>query len=155
MNEEMEEIQNSSTPENALDFNMLNINSVWGKNEIPPELKEALTQRFNFTDSNNTVHEFKKSNWNLLGFFTRDFRLGNLDSAGIDLCDHYGRLANELINIGFSDPCNICLARIALKLELSQSKNGFLRKQNNTLIQEKNITTKEPTRKNLFGGVRK
>ena len=81
MNEDQEELINSSTPENALDFNMLNINSVWGRNEIPIELKEALTQKFNYIDVNNKEQEVKKSNWNLLGFFTRDFRLGNLDKA--------------------------------------------------------------------------
>ena len=140
------------SPESNLELNLRLTNSVWGQNaEIPKELKESLNKKTIYIDPETHERiEVNKSNWNLLGFFTRDFRLANIDKYGVEYCEHYSNLANEWINEGFSDPFNIALGRIASKLELSQSKNGFLRKQNNTSRSERVVGRVESERKGLF-----
>lgn len=149
---ELDGDERNVSPENSLELNLRLINSVWGQSkEVPQGLRDSLSKTFVYVDPETQQERtVKKSNWSLLGFFTRDFRLANLDSKGIEYCEYYSQLANEWIAEGFSDPFNIALGRIAGKLELSQSKNGFLRKNNNTARLEKSLARTDPERKGLF-----
>lgn len=139
-------------PESSLDLTLMFTNSEWGKeNGIPAELKSALNKRFFFKDKDGKEQTIDRSSWGLLGFFTRDFRLGNLDGHGVRYCEHYSELASELLDLGFIDPFVISLSRVATKLELSQSKAGFFRKQSSTITQERiSRGNLEPTTKGLF-----
>jgi len=61
-------------------------------------------------------------------------------------------LASDFLLAGFQEPFMICISRVATVTELSQSKNGFLRKNNNTFRTEQMQGDLEPPKKDLFGG---
>lgn len=140
-------------PQNDLDFTMLTTNSVWGKEEVPHELRERLSRYFNTgqVDEKGRPLFQKKELWGLLGFFTRDLRLGNLSTQEIEYCQFYLNLANDYLEEEMVRPFLIALSRAASRLELSQSKAGFLRRQLNTLIQEKHTTESKKKDRTLFG----
>lgn len=144
------------TPQNELDLQMLTINSVWGQPEINDDLKERLNQ---YVTTGEVDQEGKEkitvsSLWGLLGFYTRDMRLANLNFMERDYCQFYIDLAGDMLESNMFSPFIICLSRVATVLELSQSKGGFLRKQMNTFTQ-KSIESKEDVpKKSLFGMVK-
>jgi hypothetical protein len=149
--EDDERKERETTPENSLDLTLMFTNSEWGKDRaIPEDLKNTLTKKFFYMDKDGKTQTIDRSSWGLLGFFTRDFRLGNLDSTGVKFCEHYSELAAELLDLGFTDPFIICLSRVAGKIEISQSKGGFFRKQSSTITQERISRGVEPTTKGLF-----
>lgn len=141
-------------PQNDLDLNLMLTDSVWGKSEVPQELKDKLSQFFleKDKDGNNVVT--KGSLWGLLGFYTRDMRLANLSNWDGELarCRYMIDLANDLLTLDQIEPFLIALSRAATILETSQSKGGFLRKMNNTLRQEHKYQNMEPPKKGFFGG---
>lgn len=146
-------------PQNDLDFTMLTTNAVWGKDEVPKELRDRLTKYFIKTDSegkpvvdsDGNIVVDREGLWGLLGYYTRDMRLGNLSSGEVEYCQYYLNLANDYLEENMVRPFLIALSRVATRLELSQSKNGFLRKQLNTLIQEHHSTDNSNQGKSLFG----
>lgn len=95
----------------------------------------------------------KKSFWGILGYYTRDMRLGNLSSFNNELetCRYHIDLANDLLHVDHIEPFLIALSRAATILETSQSKGGFLRRQNNTLRHENIQENIEPPKKGLMG----
>lgn len=143
-------------PQSELDFNMLTTNPVWGREEVPAALKKALNRE----STNLQTGEITTSSmWSNMGFFTRDFRLGNLSTGGrlgtedneIKYCQYFTDLAYDLIDEGFTEPFLICLSRPATLIELSHSKGGFFRKILNTIRQETTHQELEPPKKSLFG----
>ena len=150
----MAEDQNArSVPQNDLDFNLMTTDSVWGKAEVPEELKTRLNEILKTRDEKGKEATKIQSLWGLLGFYTRDMRLANLSVifGEVAYCRHYLDLANDLLQAGMVRPFLISLSRVATMLELSQSKGGFLRRKMNTFTQER-ITKDEPPKKSLFGG---
>ena len=125
-----------SLPTSDLDLNLMLTNSVWGSKEVSQHLKDKLS-RF-VLDENGKQSITKASLWGLLGFFTRDMRLGNLSSFDNELqtCRYHIDLANDLLSVDMIEPFLIALSRAASILETSQSKGGFLRRMMNTLRQE-------------------
>jgi len=149
----MMERERRTLPQNDLDMQMMTTNSVWGRSEISPELKERLNRYFEVMEEDGEKKFTKSSLWGLLGFYTRDMRLANLSYKQNELqyCQHYLDLANDLLQSDMIEPFLICLSRVATILELSQSKNGFLRKQFNTQTENINQRVDEPPKKKLFG----
>lgn len=151
-----------SLPTSELDLNLMLTNSVWGRTEVPNELKDKLSKIWCLKD-NNGKQIFdqqgrpvvdKASLWGLLGFYTRDMRLGNLSTYDNELqyCRYMIDLAGDFLQVDMYEPFIICLSRAATLLETSQSKGGFLRKTMNTLRQESVNQTLEPPKKGFFGG---
>lgn len=140
-------------PESSLDFNMQMIEPAWGDTTIPNSLKNKLNQIKGYWTNTQTGEqtEDREELWELLGFFTRDLRLGNIDGDELKRAEYYLNLANDLLKADFVEPFIIALSRVATIVELSQSKGGFLRKRNNTLTTEQYNTNLEPKRKSLFG----
>lgn len=146
-------------PQNELDFNMLTTNGVWGKDEVPKELRDRLSRHFVETDQQGNAVLDEHGNavvttrglWGLLGYYTRDMRLGNLGKDEVEFCQYYLELANDYLEEDMIRPFLIALSRVAARLELSQSKGGFLRRQLNTLIQEHHSTDNTQQKKSLFG----
>lgn len=150
-------------PVNEIDLNAQVINSLWGNPEIAPGLKERLKNeveigRDTITDDqgNQQQRVFVKREdlWSLLGFYTRDMRLANLDdrfSNELSYCQYHIDLANDFLKEGFIEPFLITLSRVATVLETSQSKRGFLRRQLNTFTSESKVQNLEPPKRNLFG----
>jgi len=143
-----------SLPASELDLNLMLTDSVWGKNEVSQELRDRLNRYYREIDEDGNEKIIKSSLWGLLGFFTRDMRLGNLSAFNNELetCRYHIDLANDLLTVEMIEPFLISLSRTANILETSQSKGGFLRKINNTLRQEHYKQEMEPPKKKFFGG---
>ena len=141
------------TPQSELDLNLMVTDSVWGKNEVPEELRSKLKMIYSKVTKEGNIEATEGSLWDMLGFYTRDMRLGHLSSFNGELesCNYHTNLAGDLLSEGMLEPFLICLRRVATVLELSQSKSGFLRKQMNTFREERVNTETEPPKKNLFG----
>ena len=141
------------TPESSLDFNMQMVESAWGKEAIPESLKAKLSLITGIYEDPQTkeVTVDKEDLWQLLGFYTRDLRLGNIDKDEMRTTEYFLNLANDLLKAGFVEPFIIALSRVATIVELSQSKSGFLRRRNNTLTTEQYQTNLSPQKKSLFG----
>jgi len=153
----MEEEQNDNMrflPQSDLDLNLMLTDSVWGRKEVSPELRDKLARFYQETNEEGEQKITKRSLWGLLGFFTRDMRLGNLSEFNNELgrCRYMIDLANDLLNVDMIEPFLISLSRSATMLETSQSKAGFLRRQMNTLRQESVNQQLEPPKKKFFGG---
>lgn len=158
----MAEAQPRQVPLNDLDLQMQMTNSSWGKSDVPEGLKNRLKKLHMVKDDKGIQVNDPEGNpiatteslWDLLGFYTRDMRLANLSvwNGEIDYCRYYLDLANDLLHSNFIEPFLICLSRVATVLELSQSKNGFLRRRMGTFTQENKTETMEPPKKTLFGG---
>ena len=154
-----EEINFRQVPQNELDLNLMTTDSVWGKMEVPPELRARLEKLYIAVgrDPKGKITETvtKESLWGLLGFYTRDMRLANLSTFNgeVEYCQYYTDLAGDFLQTNLVEPFVICLQRVATVLELSQSKGGFLRRKMNTFTQEnvKKGYDDEPPKKQLFG----
>lgn len=153
----MTEDQFRQLPASDLDFNLMMTDSVWGRHEVNKDLKEKLEKYYLETGQDGQQYVTKKSMWGLLGFYTRDIRLGNLSewNGELDACRYYLDLANDLLLVDMIEPFLIALSRAATILETSQSKRGFLRKLMNTLRQEHIKQELEPPKKSMFGGKKK
>lgn len=166
-----EEAQKDKRPllRSELDLQLLTTDSAWGKNEVGADFRKKTTKTYGYYtprlnedgslmmgEDGKPIMELVSDEevmWGMLGFFTRDFRLGNLNSWDGELayCDYYTQLASDFLNEGMKKPFIICLSRVATKLELSQSKGGFFRRKSNTFTQEHINIDNEPKKVNLFG----
>jgi len=146
----------SPTPQTDLDLNLMLTNSVWGRTEVPPELKARLTKYYAGVDEDGKPNITKESLWGLLGFYTRDMRLGNLGFFDNELqtCRYMIDLANDFLTVDMIEPFLVSLSRAATILETSQSKGGFLRRITNTLRQEHITQNIEPSKKSVLGGAK-
>jgi len=153
----MSEQQRRTLPENELDLNLMITDSVWGKSEVPEELKTRLNRLYESAGMDGKSKITTESLWGLLGFYTRDMRLANLSSwnGEVAYCQYYLDLAGDLLQDNYVEPFIICLSRAATLLELSQSKAGFLRRRMNTITSESKTMSDEPPKKSLVGGSKK
>lgn len=121
-------------PQSGLDWNMMLTDTMWGSQQISSQIKDKIRGR----TVRDTGEIDKVEAWELLTFYTRDFRLANLNAltGELDYCEYYADLAGDFLREGFPEAFATCLGRNATKLELSQSKGGFLRKRQNTLTTE-------------------
>jgi len=139
-------------PVNALDFNMQVIKPNWGKKgAIPESLRERLKEYYKSQDPDTKEVSIAFNDlWGLLGSYTEDLRLGNLDNkVDIPYCEHYLNLAQDLLKEELFKPFIIALTRVATRIELSQSKNGFLRRRPNA-IETKQSSTMNDSKKSGF-----
>ena len=148
-------------PTSELDLNLMITDSVWGRENVPQELKNRLAKYHAIRDEKgNQLYNDKgqplvdmASLWGLLGHYTRDMRLANLDSWGneLTLCRYMIDLATDYLTEGMIEPYITALSRAVTILETSQSKGGFLRKQMNTLTQVHKNQNLEPPKRGIFG----
>jgi len=143
-------------PQSGLDFSMLTTDTMWGHPEVGKQLNRKIRDR---KDARKLLKSAKSgdldndSAWDLLSFFTRDMRLANLNGQEVEYCTHYIDLASDFLQEGFTEAFGTALSRAATKLELSQSKGGFYRKQQNTITQQ-HLTGEmgEKKKRLVFGG---
>lgn len=148
-------------PQSELDMNMMMTDTVYGSGIITPELQEILTKEYAvinekgqlLTDEKGRPVFDKRSLWGMMGYYTRDLRLANLDPRNNEIlyAQYYLDLAGDCLKEGYTEAFLVCLSRVATLLELSQSKNGFLRKQTNTFRTESSQELLDPPKKGLFG----
>lgn len=120
-------------PTSDIDLQLLLTDNLWGSRElvnldlILKKYKYQLVEGEKAGDKKILLKE-SENLWNMLEFFTRDLRLGNLDNAELFLVRYDLDLATDLLNMGCHRSFITCLSRVASVLETSQSKGGFLRK---------------------------
>lgn len=144
-------------PQSGLDFNMMLTDTMWGSPQISVQLKEKVRQR---DERMKLLQQLKRGElppesekaaaWELLSFYTRDFRLSNLGSMDFVECQHKSDLAGDCLREGYMEAFATSLLRVISILELSQSKGGFLRKRQNTLTTEQMQGEIEPKKKQLL-----
>lgn len=150
--EQIKAQQNKRTlPASELDLNLMLTDTVWGN--LSPALKEKLVKSYVVTNEKGEKFVTKEDMSSLLGFYTRDLRLGNLSNFNgeITYCEYHLDLANDFLKEGFIDPFLVCLSRVATKLEISQSKGGFLRRRNSSFTSENIQGSMEPPKRNIMG----
>ena len=153
MSEEEEQPHLRTVPQTDLDFNLMTTDPVWGSKDINPELQKKLSETVEGIDAKGNIVYRKSELWGLLNFYTRDIRLGNLRSWDeLPYVQYYLDLAGDLLQSDMIKAFLISLSRAATKIELSQSKNGFLRRRMNTFTKESSHTELDAPKKNLFGG---
>ena len=140
-------------PTSELDRDMMLTNSVWGREEVSQELKDRLNKHFMEEDKDGNMQVTTASLWGLLGFYTRDMRLANLShwDGELQTCRYMIDLANDYLSENMVEPFIISLSRAVSIMETSQSKGGFLRRQQNTLTQKHISQNMEPPKKGFFG----
>jgi len=157
----MSESVRRQVPENALDFNAMLLEPDWGKPTVSEDLKLKLTKEVFLRDDKGELLKDEQGNflatkeglWGLIGFYTRDMRLSNINHDELVYCAHFLDLCADLLQEkGQLKPFMMSLSRAVTVLELGQSKNGFLRRQNNTITQEIKEKPLEPEKKSLFTG---
>ena len=131
-------------PTNSVEFETLTTEPTWGD---PDEFKTDA-----YTDDDNKARVVPQ-HWRILGFLKRDLRLGNLKNSYDDfeyLADSAPLTAaiQHLRNGAFGDLAPLALAPVAATLELSQSRNGFFRKNAKTA----HLTNEETANLNDGGG---
>lgn len=157
MSDDDQNMVRRSVPQSDLDFNLMTTDPVWGSQGIDETLKEKLKRAtLRYDEHGEPVYD-KEELWGLLNFYTRDMRLANLSKfdGEITYVKYYLDLAGDFLQSDMIQPFIICLSRAATVLELSQSKNGFLRRRMNTFTQEQFKQEMEPPKKKLFGGYQK
>jgi len=103
----------------------------------PEEIQlELIEPDYGKDNINLDLQKMLGSNWSELSLFRKGFRLGNLDSTEAKNCVENIDLAQDLLTEGYTEPFKILWARVISRLEISQSKKGFLRKMLNTVTQE-------------------
>lgn len=152
MNNDEDSDQMRSPPISDLDFQAQTINPQWGQKEnVSQEFRDNVI-RYKIKNNEQGVPEIKQESvWGDLGFFTRDFRFGNLDKRQVSFCEYHTNLAYDIKHTGYNEAFIVCLVRTTSILELSQSLKGFLRQKQNTLRHEKIEQTIEPAKRGLFG----
>jgi hypothetical protein len=159
-NENMREL-----PTSELDAQMMMTNSTWGRSDVPQELKDRLEKFYIkkaetgeiLVNNDGTAVVNKSSLWGLLGFYSRDMRLGNLSEWNneLEVCRYHINLANDCLDENLCGSFLVSLSRSATILETSQSKGGFLRKILNTLTHRNINHNSEAPKKAFFGGSKK
>lgn len=146
-----------SSPLNELDAMMMTTNPKWGDWDIPEELKEQLGKIQVWTDKETGKEVMSLASlWGLLGYYTRDLRLGNLSNVGgeVNYCAEHLDFAGDCLRESYPASFMTALSRTITVIELSQSKAGFLRKRQGTFTQEHLGKPLEPDKKGIFQGKR-
>lgn len=153
-------------PSSDIDFNMLVTDPTWGRQEdVNISLRNTLAKEIKIVaedpQGNKKRLEFNVSAWDLLDFYKRDLRLGNLRSKtgknpfqrdDVEVCEFYLNLAGDFLECKLYKPFLICLRRVITTLELSHSRGGFFRRLLQTFRTE-NVTQQiNPPKKSMFGG---
>ena len=140
------------SPENSIEYNTQLIQTDWGKaDKIPKEFIDRISKEYRVRDKAGNEYFLKDGFWELLGFYTKDMRLGNLDNYDYKMCIYHLNIANECLKLNYFDAFSICLSSVATILELSQSKGGFFRKRSKTMRMETSIQSAPKTKR--FGGI--
>lgn len=126
-----------NTPINELDLQLMIVDTEWGK-DVAPELMERLAQIGEKleTTPDGKIKVSRSKLWGLLSYYTRDLRLGNIDYTVYIVCTEWLDFAGDCLRIGAVSSFLTSLSYVITRLELSQSRNGFLRKRLGTFTQE-------------------
>jgi len=145
-------------PQSEMDFNMLVIDPKWGIDKIPPSLKSRLNEirlARSSTDKSNKEIITYDDLWELLAIYSRDMRLANLEGKDEEYCEHFINLSGKLLRKGNPRSSILALVYSVTRLELSQSRKGFLRKIFRTFKKEISMEETTPKKRGLLTGLEK
>ncbi len=137
-------------PSSDIDFEYMTTNPDWGTDMIPPSLRNKLDTSDIYIGEDGNEYTKKSNLWSVLKMFNKEMRLANLSKSELLYCKHYIELASDCLTNNWPRSFTTAISRAATVLELSQSKGGFLRRQQHTVRQE-SINKDEPEKKGLFG----
>lgn len=152
----MDEEHSRISPQSELDLQMLLTDPQWGqKLGVPAELRAKLQKIIAHVQTEKEgVVAITDNFWEMLGYYTRDVRLGNLSQfyGEVYYVQYYLDLAGDCLRYGYLKSFLKSLSLAITLLETSQSRAGFLRKRQGTITQEKHSTESfEPKKQSLFG----
>lgn len=151
-------------PASELDLQLMLTNTKYGEAGVSEELKRVLGNT-EITTIDGREYIRVGSLWGLLGYYTRDLRLGNISQYGgeVNYCQEYIDFAGDALrgvsvttkdrrrkNISFVNAFMCAFSRAITLIEISQSRGGFLRKRLSTLTSENIQSNLEPAKKGLF-----
>ena len=142
-------------PQSEMDFNMLVIDPKWGIDKIPPSLKARLKEVMlarGKPNQNKKLEPTYDDLWELLAIYSRDMRLANLQSEDENYCEHYINLSGKLLRKGYPRSSILSLVYSVTRLELSQSRKGFLRTIFRTQKKEITMEESQPKKRGLLTG---
>jgi hypothetical protein len=95
------------TPQSGLDMNMMLTDTMWGSQQISTQISNKVRNRSRDPEAS------KSAAWDLLSFYTRDFRLANLNAAlgEVGYCQHYIDLAGDCLREGYMESFAASLGR--------------------------------------------
>lgn len=151
-----EEVFRKAPPQNALDLTSQLIEPDFSKSEISPELRKILTIDKSYKIFKNEEGEVVKIEaetellWSRLNaIFTKDPRLSNLTAYQERYVSYFMDLGSSFMELeGQQESAIKCVSKFASVSEPAQSRGGWLRKIQNTLISEN--TRKELAPKKSF-----
>lgn len=141
-------------PTNSVEFETLTTEPTWG------DEKDFDTHPLITKDDN--LRKFPEY-WRILGFFKRDLRLGNLSNMFDDFewLEDRTTLTSNILSWRdgeFSNLAPVALSSVVSTTELSQSRNGFFRKNAKTAHisqEQKDVTEGSGFLNRLFGNKNK
>lgn len=158
--EEKQAMRRSTVPMDSLELQYKETEPAYGK-EAHPELYDRITAMkgkaqplFN-PDGSKQLDEHGRQKyaievkhlWDELAYLTRDLRLGNLKNSDLPYCEHYLKIAGDCLAGGYMRSFMTAYRYCANRLELSQSRNGFFRKNRNTFRTTRENIEKEDKKK--------
>lgn len=138
------------TPESSLDALWQMTNPTWGRAEVPKFLRDRLSKRSDgvFLDEDGNQYPANKGGmWELLGFFTRDLRLGFLTNAEAKEAREWLEITSICAAEDLPDSFFLSLSKVISMVEISQSRSGNLRRNQRTRREESSLTYDEPPKR--------
>lgn len=137
-------------PESSLDAQWQMTNPAWGRAEVPSHLRDRLKKKHDGTLVDAEGNEYPASQggmWELLGFFTRDLRLGFLTGSETQEAREWLEIASICVAEDLPDSFFLSLSKVVSMVEISQSRSGNLRRAQRTSRQEQSLTYDEPPKR--------
>lgn len=146
----------NSHPYSGLDYKWLSLDPSWGK-EATYELSTKLAEKGiePVQGKDGKMYYSANSMWGLLSMYRRDLRLGNLNpmTGEVQYCTYWLDSAGIYLRRGLPRSFLSAMSKAISVLEISQSKGGFLRKNEKTQTKRWEEGPQEKPRKSgLLGG---
>lgn len=148
-------VQTRKVPQSELDFELMRLEPEWGRQTVSEDLRAKLVNILGIQENPDTKEtELTVEHlWGLLSYYTKDVRLGNISNKNgeFNYCQAYLDFAGDCLREGYIQSFMTALSRVITVLELSQSKDGFLRRRQGTITSEQFQEILEPKKRSFFG----
>lgn len=137
-------------PDSDLDMRWFALNPEWGRGGVPGVLRAKLTRggkSFVDSDGNEYAAPEKEELWDYLSFYTRDIRLGFLNKKDVDYCEFWLEMASNFLHDDLLESFYKALNKVISKIEVSQSREGNLRRNTKTTTSEQRLSYEEPPKR--------
>lgn len=149
----------NNIPANELDYFQRITDPSWS--DLTEDMKDRLSKiiKQTYNEGSKRWQLEKEERKTLLEVYKRDLRLGNLskekgllnlEMSEMEFCMIWLNIATDCLTEDYPESFRIALSRVISVLELSQSREGFMRKQMNTISMETKQINDEPKKKSIF-----